>query len=59
MLHFTLSISLTLLKVVYSDQHLCAAHQVHVVYSDQLLGAALHIHLYFITIFLVKFGVRI
>ena len=27
-------------KVVYSDQHLCAARQEHV-YSDQLLGAAL------------------
>ena len=30
-----------MLKVVYSDQHLCAARREHVVYSDQLLGAAL------------------
>ena len=37
-------------KVVYSDQLLCAARQIHVVYSDQLLGAAHHIHLYLITI---------
>ena len=50
MLHFTKLTSWTLSKVMYSDQLLCAAHQIHVAYSDQLLGAAGHIHLNLITI---------
>ena len=37
-------------EVVYFNQLLWAARQLHVVYSDQLLGAAHHIHLYLITI---------
>ena len=38
------------LSVMYSDQLLFAARQVHVVYTDQLLGAALSYTLYLITI---------
>ena len=59
MLHFTWLTSSNLSKVVYSDQLLCAACQIHVVYSDQLLGAARHIHLYLIAIFLTILELRI